>query len=458
MKEKIIVFILFLNSIVFAGSDDYTLENRIEYDKIRALQELRVTTLDPIKLNDIYSKRAFRYIYETLFEIDDDGVIHKKLVSEYRYIDNRNLYIKLKSNIKFQDGSVLTAKDVEYSLMRVKKKGALKEFYSNIQDIEVLNSLEFIIKLKTEENYLFKLLSHSMSSIIKEKDGKLIGTGLYQVESFKKDQLILTNTQNLEKKFIIERVFSTQERLLALFNENADIIYDISDYNIIKGKRLEIINEDKIEIKASDNIVTLALIFGKERELKVKKIIQNSIKNKTENILPPEIYGENFKVQEFNLSKDEMKLYVDSLKKENRKIELMILNTEEDRALAKRIESDLKSNGIEIKITPYQVDAFYYKLKNKDYDIALQHLIFNKKFPQISLGKVILYDIYDRELYNNFSLIKNQLGIDEGLEKSNSIFIKNIDNIFYEIPYIPIEHQPIYILYNNKIAEERIKK
>lgn len=457
MKRKLIFLILLIRGIAFAVLDDYTLKNKVEHNNIRALQELRVTTLDPIKLNNIYSKRAFIYIYETLFEIDDDGVIHKKLVSDYRYINSKNLYIKLRDNIKFQDGSLLTAKDVKYSLMRMKKKGALKEFYSNIQDIEVLNSLELIIRLNTEEKYLFKLLSHSMSSIIKEKDGKLFGIGEYQVKSFDKDQIVLSDN-NKEKTFTIERVFSTKERLLALFNENADIVYDITDYNIIKGKRLEIINEDKIEIKASDNIVTLALIFGKERELKFKKVIQSSIKDKTENILPPEIYGEKFKVQESNLSKDEMKLYVDSLKKENRKIELMILNTEEDRALAKKIESDLKNNGIEIKITPYQVDAFYYKLKNKDYDIALQHLVFNKKFPQISLGKVILYDIYDRNLYNSFSLIKAQLGIDKGLEKNNSTFIRDINNIFNKIPYIPIKHQALYILHNKEIGEEKIKK
>lgn len=457
MKRKLIFLILLIRGIAFAVLDDYTLKNKVEHNNIRALQELRVTTLDPIKLNDIYSKRAFIYIYETLFEIDDDGVIHKKLVSDYRYINSKNLYIKLRDNIKFQDGSLLTAKDVKYSLMRMKKKGALKEFYSNIQDIEVLNSSELIIRLNTEEKYLFKLLSHSMSSIIKEKDGKLFGTGEYQVKSFDKDQIVLSDN-NKEKTFTIERVFSTKERLLALFNENADIVYDMTDYNIIKGKRLEILNEDKIEIKASDNIVTLALIFGKERELKFKKVIQSSIKDKTENILPPEIYGENFKVQEFNLSKDEMKLYVDSLKKENRKIELMILNTEEDRALAKKIESDLKNNGIEIKITPYQVDAFYYKLKNKDYDIALQHLVFNKKFPQISLGKVMLYDIYDRNLYNSFSLIKAQLGIDKGLEKNNSTFIRDINNIFNKIPYIPIKHQALYILHNKEIGEEKIKK
>ena len=457
MKRKLIFLILLIRGIAFAVLDDYTLKNKVEHNNIRALQELRVTTLDPIKLNDIYSKRAFIYIYETLFEIDDDEVIHKKLVSDYRYINSKNLYIKLRDNIKFQDGSLLTAKDVKYSLMRMKKKGALKEFYSNIQDIEVLNSSELIIRLNTEEKYLFKLLSHSMSSITKEKDGKLFGTGEYQVKSFDKDQIVLSDN-NKEKTFTIERVFSTKERLLALFNENADIVYDITDYNIIKGKRLEIINEDKIEIKASDNIVTLALIFGKERELKFKKVIQSSIKDKTENILPPEIYGEKFKVQESNLSEIEIKSYIDFLKKENKKIELMILNTEEDRALAKKIESDLKNNGIEIKITPYQVDAFYYKLKNKDYDIALQHLVFNKKFPQISLGKVILYDIYDRNLYNSFSLIKAQLGIDKGLEKSNSTFIRDINNIFNKIPYIPIKHQALYILHNKEIGEEKIKK
>ena len=208
MKRKLIFLILLIRGIAFAVLDDYTLKNKVEHNNIRALQELRVTTLDPIKLNDIYSKRAFIYIYETLFEIDDDEVIHKKLVSDYRYINSKNLYIKLRDNIKFQDGSLLTAKDVKYSLMRMKKKGALKEFYSNIQDIEVLNSSELIIRLNTEEKYLFKLLSHSMSSIIKEKDGKLFGTGEYQVKSFDKDQIVLSDN-NKEKTFTIERAFST---------------------------------------------------------------------------------------------------------------------------------------------------------------------------------------------------------------------------------------------------------
>lgn len=122
MKRKLIFLILLIRGIAFAVLDDYTLKNKVEHNNIRALQELRVTTLDPIKLNDIYSKRAFIYIYETLFEIDDDGVIHKKLVSDYRYINSKNLYIKLRDNIKFQDGSLLTAKDVKYSLMRMKKR------------------------------------------------------------------------------------------------------------------------------------------------------------------------------------------------------------------------------------------------------------------------------------------------------------------------------------------------
>lgn len=458
MKKKVLFFILFFKSIIFATLDDYTFDNKEENSKIRVLQEIRVTTLDPIKLNDIYSKRAFRYVYETLFEIDNNGNIQKKLVNEYRNIDNRSLYIKLKDNIKFQDGSLLTSRDVKYSLMRVKKKGALKEFYSNIQDIEVLSSSELIIRLKAEEKYLFNLLAHSMSSIVKEKDGVLLGTGVYRIKSLDKDQLVLENSQNREQTLIIERVFSTKERLLSLFNENAEIIYDVTDYNIIKGKKLEIIDEDRTEIKTSDNIVTLALVFGKERDLKLKKVIQSLIKNKDVSILPPQIYGDKFKVHDLSLNEREVKLYIEKLKKENKKLELMILNTEEDRVLAEEIKSDLETNGIEVKITPYQVDAFYYKLKNKNYDIALQHLVFNKKFPQISLGKVILYDIYDRNLYNSFSLIKTQLGIDEGLEKSNSVFIKDIDTIFNDVPYIPIKHQNLYILYNNEIEEEKVKK
>lgn len=263
MKRLFFIFILLFSQLSFAELEDYIFEKKEEKNKIRISQELRVTTLDPIKLTDIYSKRAFRFIYDTLFEIDIDGKITPKLAQEYYYITKKLLYIKLKDGIKFQDGTSLTSEDVKNSLLRVKTQGALKEFYKNIEEIEIINNREFIIKFSQEDKYIFETLSHTMSSIIKEKAGKIIGTGLCQVEALQKDSVTLSNIEFPYKKIIIDRIFSIQDRLLSLFNNNSDVIYDITNFDIKNGKNLKIIDEKNIDIKKSENIVTTALVFNK---------------------------------------------------------------------------------------------------------------------------------------------------------------------------------------------------
>ena len=90
MKRLFFIFILLFSQLSFAELEDYIFEKKEEKNKIRISQELRVTTLDPIKLTDIYSKRAFRFIYDTLFEIDIDGKITPKLAQEYYYITKKH--------------------------------------------------------------------------------------------------------------------------------------------------------------------------------------------------------------------------------------------------------------------------------------------------------------------------------------------------------------------------------
>lgn len=451
MKRLFFIFILLFSQLSFAELEDYIFEKKEEKNKIRISQELRVTTLDPIKLTDIYSKRAFRFIYDTLFEIDIDGKITPKLAQEYHYITKKLLYIKLKDGIKFQDGTSLTSEDVKNSLLRVKTQGALKEFYKNIEEIEIINNREFIIKFSQEDKYIFETLSHTMSSIIKEKASKIIGTGLYQVEALQKDSVTLSNIEFPYKKIIIDRIFSIQDRLLSLFNNNSDVIYDITNFDIKNGKNLKIIDEKNIDIKKSENIVTTALVFNKNRDLKFKKIL-NNILNTEESLLPPEIYDKNIedidKVKNFNINKE-----LNTLNDKEKIVELIILNTEEDRKLAENIKNRLKKYGIIVKTLPYQVDAYYYKIKSKNFDIALQHLVFNKKYPRISLGKVILYDIYDDNLYKEINYFENRFEKEENLEKREKIFIEGVNEISKKLPYIPLEHHSLYILINRALEE-----
>lgn len=451
MRKIIIILMLIIFKISFSNLEDYTLENESKKKDIKILQELKVTTLNPIKLSDIYSKRAFRYLYDTLFIVDELGNIKLQLAKEYKYLDEKNLYIKLREKLKFQDGTELTSKEVKNSIMSVKEKGALKDFYKNIKNIEVLSKYELIIRLEKEDKYLLNVLAHSMSSIIKVKNEKIIGTGKYQVELFQKDNLILKNIDDSERKIILDRVFSKKERMLSLFNNNSDIIYDITKFDIERGKKLGIIDEKNINIEESENIVTSALIFNKHRDLEFKKNIEGLIHEEAQYILPTEIYGKSMEKLDRKKNIESIKKYINSLEKKERIIELMILNTEEDRKYAQEIKEDLIEGGITVKITPYQVEAFYHKLKEKEFDIALQHLVFNKKYPQISLGKIILYDIYDEDLYKELNFYINKLEKEKNIEKKRDIFIESVNKISKKLPYIPLRHESLYILKNKNI-------
>lgn len=453
MKKLLFLFILIFNRFSFAELEDYILDKKEEKNEIKVSQEIRVSTLDPIKLSDIYSKRAFRYIYETLFEIDILGNVTPKLAKEYKYLDDNELYIKLKNNVKFQDGTILTSEDVKKSLTRVKEKGALKEFYNFIDSIDIINDLEFIIKLKQKTPYTFEVLSHTMSSIVKEKSGKIIGTGPYSVELLRKDDIILSSIDSPQKKVIIDRVFSAQDRLLSLFNNNSDVIYDVTEFDIERGINLEIINKKDITIQESENIITSALVFGEKRELPFRKLIENILHIEPQYFLPPEIYNEDFSSTDIPLTDKKIKNSLATLDSKEKTIELIILNTEEDRELAKNIKLKLANYGINVKILPYQVDAFYHKIKSKNFDIAIQHLVFNKKYPRISLGKVILYDIYDKKLYEELYHLGSSIETENSLEKREEVFIQILDKLSERLPYIPLEHHSVYILLNKDIEE-----
>ena len=106
-------------------------------ETLNILQGLRVSTIDPAMIKDNYSKRAIPLLYDTLFVFDENKVIKPNLVKDYKWLNEKELFIELKNDIKFHDKSMLTAKDVKDSLKYLKEYGTLKNFYSEITDIKV---------------------------------------------------------------------------------------------------------------------------------------------------------------------------------------------------------------------------------------------------------------------------------------------------------------------------------
>jgi len=86
-------------------------------------QELRIGTqgdpsLDPHYMYIGTNVSIFRHLFGTLTMHDQTGKILPSLAASYRAIDDKTWEFKLRPDVKFKDGSVLTADDVVFSLKR----------------------------------------------------------------------------------------------------------------------------------------------------------------------------------------------------------------------------------------------------------------------------------------------------------------------------------------------------
>ncbi|MGL5960440.1 MAG: ABC transporter substrate-binding protein, partial [Cetobacterium sp.] len=119
--------------------DEYSGDKKIKNDKIKIVQAIKVSTVDPVFIKDQYSVRVVPYLYDTLFTYNDQGEVVPNLVDTWIWKDDRNLELKLKENIQFSNGEELLAIDVKKSIERMLEQGIFKEFFSDIEAVKVIS-------------------------------------------------------------------------------------------------------------------------------------------------------------------------------------------------------------------------------------------------------------------------------------------------------------------------------
>ena len=256
---------------IFADEFGYQNEKISEIpETLNILQGMRVSTIDPAMIKDNYSKRAIPLLYDTLFISDKNGVVKPNLVKNYKWLNEKELSIELKNDIKFHDKSILTAKDVKDSLEYLKKNGTLKTFYSEITDIKVLSTKELIIKIAEKDSLFLTSLTYEISSIAKRNGKEITGTGPFFIKSFNGKTLKLerfsnyfNGISNIKKVNIGEEVNESQ-RLIALFNDKANIALDVTEKSLNNAKEYGIIDEN-LFIEKNDETESTVLMFGNQK-------------------------------------------------------------------------------------------------------------------------------------------------------------------------------------------------
>jgi peptide/nickel transport system substrate-binding protein len=127
--------------------------------------------LDPNTAVTQASKRVAELIYDTLIDYDAKDQLVAGIAKSWSLSPDGLTYtFNLQPNAKFSDGSPITATDVQFSLMRSAKGGALGPQLSIMKSIEVVNATTVTVTLSQRSRvFLNTLASVGNAAILSQK-------------------------------------------------------------------------------------------------------------------------------------------------------------------------------------------------------------------------------------------------------------------------------------------------
>ena len=418
-----------------------------------------IQTIDPAKLADSYSRRVTDLIYDTLFVIDGTGSIIPNLVEEYKWQEENKLFIKLKQGIKFHDGSELTSKDVENSLMRLKKEGTVVEMYNSILGVEITGKYTLIINLSIRDGLILNALSNSFASIIKVKDGKIYGTGPYSVDIFNEGVLKLKNfnrcfdkNDKIYKEIEIRWDLNPNQRIIKYANDVNNFVFDLYKEDIEKAKAYELLNDETI-VEQNPIYDTLGLMFGKSYSIKERNAIEKAIIQNVDGFFPEELVDANLSKIDKDYNLDIAKQLISKAGLKSKEMNIMVLNTEHNMKVANSVKKNLEDAGMKVNILPHGMISFYQKLYSREYDTAVYNINISSVYPVLSLEKILTYDVGDRETANALLPFVELMRKEKDPQKVTQLFDKVLSLVNKNMLYIPIEHKETF-----QIAKEENMK
>ncbi|MBD0416896.1 ABC transporter substrate-binding protein [Oryzicola mucosus] len=202
-------------------------------------------SLDPHYMYIGTNVAFWRHIYGSLTMHDEEGRIGPSLAESYKLVDDHTWEFRLRDDVKFEDGSTLSAEDVVYSLNRVKSLPGNPSPYTvrleSITKFEAVGPSTVRITTDAPNPYVPDNLSQVAIVPQKATDGKSTGDftseagigeyGPYRVSSFSPgDRLVLERNEDYwgEKphwKRVTFRIMPNDaSRVAALLAKDVDLI------------------------------------------------------------------------------------------------------------------------------------------------------------------------------------------------------------------------------------------
>jgi len=150
-------------------------------DKLVVPRRYPFLTIHPLKAADVNSANLVANIYNRLVSVDEKGAVLPELGHSWD-VTLTKLRIYLKKDIRFHDGSILTAEDVALCLNKLRHYPQFQALWEPVKIISVPAPLVIDICFPSGCSYCLHMLGTMNASIYKESKGDVFGTGCFYVQ------------------------------------------------------------------------------------------------------------------------------------------------------------------------------------------------------------------------------------------------------------------------------------
>ena len=450
-------------------------------------------TINPLISNNKEMLNIDKLIFEPLINITSDYKMEMCLATECSKISDTSYVVKIDNNKKWQDGSSLIAKDIQFTIDRLKEGRSIYSYnVEKVANVEILDSSTIKINLSEpvsyfEYNLTFPILPNNyyIGEDFYTSTKIPIGTGMYKIAKIDAENIVLEknekwwNIKNKDAKIetVNIKIFSEIGELYNSFKLGNIDIFTTSNYNL--ENYIGTIGYAKHEF-AGRSFDYLAFNCQDEilKNVEVRKAIGYAI-DKT-NIVSS-VYSNNYYVSDFpldygnylyedtsvssgyNSEQSKTVLTQSGWKYKNNKwqkvqdyktlrlnLTLTVDKENESRvAVAENIKASLEQIGI--KVTIYKVSNAQYNniLQNKNYQMILTG-VYNSYSPNLEtfFGANNLQNYTNEEINTILTDVKNIKDENTLKEKYNEI-VEIYNN---ELPFLSLYRNKTTVVRGQKLA------
>lgn len=453
-------------------------------DTVIFAQGADVTSMDPHVGKETPAVAVHGQIFNSLVTTDENMKVIPCIAESWEMLSDTSYKFNIRKDVKFHDGSKLTAEDVKFSLDRAMASSYVSYIVNFIDNVEVVD--EYTVVVNTKQPYAPTLmnLTHPSAAIVSkaiteaDPEGiktKPIGTGPYKFVEWKQGEYVKLEANEdyfggapKTKHIVMKVVPEAAQRTIALETGEIDVAYDISANDLSKireNSSLQLLEAPSLSAwflqfntrKApfDNNLVRQAIRYAIDSQTIVDTILYGA-GEVAGSIIPPISFGyQDVAKLEFNREKAK-ELLAKAGYPNGFKAKLYVNDNQTRIEICQVIQSQLKEIGIDAEVVVLEFATFIDKTNSGEHDMA-----FFGWTTSTADADYTYYPIYHSSQHGapgNRSFIANA-DIDKYIEEGRISADQNARLESYKaLENVLAEVSPVAPLYYNKLNVGASKK